>query len=413
MPAVETGVMWAVLIAFSTLVGSVARSHSMHITVRLLLRVRSGLTGVIFQKALRLDSKGREAMPMGAIVNLMSSDTQRIVDAHFGIHAAWSGPIVVLVGVWLLYLEVGLAALSALGTMLLILPLTTQLAKWQSQLEEKLAAHTDQRIGLITNLLLGIRVVKYYAWERPFLAQVTEQRKQELLVLRNALVLRGLNFGLLMITPLAVCVATFATYALLLGGVMEPAVVFTALSLIYTIRFPFLSLPQGINDVIGIRLSLRRIATLLSLSELPSDVVQRLDQPGIELTDAALSYDELPLLQGLNFKVEPGQLVSILGPVGSGKSTLLQGLLGEVGVVGGTVALGGRLAYVPQNAFIINATLRDNVLFGRPFDARRYRKVVRACSLEADIAQLPGGDMTEIGERGINIRFELITPMTL
>ena len=110
-----------------------------------------------------------------------------------------------------------------------------------------------------------------------------------------------------------------------------------------------------------------------------------------------------PRLTHVNINITPGELVLVLGPVGSGKSTLLCGLLGEVEQTAGRTAVGGKLSYVPQTAFIINATLRENVLFGRRYDAERYKATITACALDSDIALLPNGDLTEIGERGINL----------
>lgn len=78
-------------------------------------------------------------------------------------------------------------------------------------------------------------------------------------------------------------------------------------------------------------------------------------------------------------------------------------MLGEVEQSNGTTSIGGQIAYVPQTAFIVNATLRDNIVFGEEFDADRYEKVIYACALIADINLLPNGDSTEIGERGINL----------
>ena len=110
-----------------------------------------------------------------------------------------------------------------------------------------------------------------------------------------------------------------------------------------------------------------------------------------------------PILTDVTFTINKGELVLVLGSVGSGKSSLLCGLLGEAEKTKGRLALGGRIGYVPQSAFIINATLRHNVLFGQPYDSVRYKQCLTACALDSDIALLPNGDMTEIGERGINI----------
>ena len=102
-------------------------------------------------------------------------------------------------------------------------------------------------------------------------------------------------------------------------------------------------------------------------------------------------------------QIKRGQLVAIVGAVGAGKSSILSGLIGEMLHLSGSVTFGGKIAYCSQSAFIQNATLRDNVLFGQPWDEARYWQVLKDASLIADCLQLPDGELTEIGERGINI----------
>eukprot|EP01051_Picozoa_sp_SAG22_P001194 SAG22_NODE_44_length_24912_cov_33.648894_25_plen_368_part_00 len=110
-----------------------------------------------------------------------------------------------------------------------------------------------------------------------------------------------------------------------------------------------------------------------------------------------------PVLRDINLAVKKGSLCLVVGAVGSGKSSLLHALLGEIAKVAGTVRMAGPISYTAQSAFIMNASLRDNILFGQPFDPVRYAKVVHACALAADFEQLPSGDRTAIGERGINL----------
>lgn len=99
-------------------------------------------------------------------------------------------------------------------------------------------------------------------------------------------------------------------------------------------------------------------------------------------------------ISNLSMEIGRGQLVAIVGAVGSGKSSILAGLIGEMKTLGGSVAFGGKIAYCPQNAFIQNATVRDNILFGQPWDEERYWNVMEQASLITDCLQLPDGDLT-------------------
>lgn len=109
------------------------------------------------------------------------------------------------------------------------------------------------------------------------------------------------------------------------------------------------------------------------------------------------------VLKNINMEVKQNTLCAIVGPVGSGKSSVIQAFLGEMDKLSGMVNTVGSIAYVPQQAWIQNATLRDNILFGKAYDRKRYNRVLHACALQTDIEILSAGDLTEIGEKGINL----------
>lgn len=109
------------------------------------------------------------------------------------------------------------------------------------------------------------------------------------------------------------------------------------------------------------------------------------------------------ILKNINLQVEKGKCVAVVGTVGSGKSSLISALLGEMDKISGRVNTVGKIAYVSQQAWIQNATVQDNILFGRSMDQKRYQQVINACALKPDLDILPGGDQTEIGEKGINL----------
>uniref|UniRef100_A0A1A7WFJ8 ATP-binding cassette sub-family C member 5 n=1 Tax=Iconisemion striatum TaxID=60296 RepID=A0A1A7WFJ8_9TELE len=108
-------------------------------------------------------------------------------------------------------------------------------------------------------------------------------------------------------------------------------------------------------------------------------------------------------LHRINLQIKQGSLVGVCGGVGSGKSSLLSALLGQMTLVEGKVAARGGFAYVSQQAWILNDSLKENILFGNKYDSDKYNAVLEACCLLPDLAELPYGDMTEIGERGANL----------
>ena len=119
--------------------------------------------------------------------------------------------------------------------------------------------------------------------------------------------------------------------------------------------------------------------------------------------EATAKEERGPTLTNINLEFKQGKLAAIVGRVGQGKSSLLNAIIGDMYKHKGSVRIHGRMAYVPQQAWILNATVCDNILFGNAFDQARYDLVLMVCGLLPDIEILPAGDQTEIGERGINL----------
>jgi ATP-binding cassette, subfamily C (CFTR/MRP), member 1 len=160
-----------------------------------------------------------------------------------------------------------------------------------------------------------------------------------------------------------------------------------------------------INFLMQSIVAVKRIDKFMNAEELdPKGVTNEPSPNALEIKDGMFSWgEESATLKNINMRVKKGNLTAVVGPVGCGKTSLISALLGEMEKTRGTVNVDGRIAYVPQQAWIQNATLQDNITFGRPFNKRFYQQVIEACALTADLAMLPGGDQTEIGEKGINL----------
>ena len=115
------------------------------------------------------------------------------------------------------------------------------------------------------------------------------------------------------------------------------------------------------------------------------------------------SDSDVSSIKNINLKCRDGELVSIIGSVGSGKSSIINAILGEMYKVKGDIVIRGSISYIPQNAWIMNATVRENILFGKRYEKEFYDQVIDVCGLKLDLDMLEGGDLTEIGERGINL----------
>jgi ABC-type multidrug transport system fused ATPase/permease subunit len=189
-------------------------------------------------------------------------------------------------------------------------------------------------------------------------------------------------------------------------------VVFTTLSFFNTLRVPFSKLPKSLRDVLDALACMERVQEFLLEPDLHPELVSKekklaVDEHNVGITfrKASFSYGESGslVLQDINLDVPAGSLMMVAGPVASGKTNLLRSILGDLTVRGGSATEPHSRAYVPQVPWTALGTVRENILFGKPYEEEWYNQVVHACALEPDFKLMPDGDKTWIGERGGNL----------
>ena len=267
----------------------------------------------------------------------------------------------------------------------------------------------DKRVKLISEILNGIKVLKMYSWEKPFLKKIFDIRQIELQSLKYVQYLDGFLFLTWNSAPFLVALGSFVTYIYTdpENHILDPQTAFVSLSLFNTLQTPFIMIPYAVMTVVEGFVSVKRINKFLNSEELdPNNTTTDEVSPAIIAKNAYYTWggkSDAPNLKNLNFTVKKGSLTAIVGRVGSGKSSLLSALLGEMQRTNGFVNIGKSVAYVAQQAWIRNMSLKNNILFAKDLNSSMYKKVIHSCALEADLEQLAGGDQTEIGEKGINL----------
>ncbi|MBW0487072.1 hypothetical protein O181_026787 [Austropuccinia psidii MF-1] len=376
------------------------------------MRIRSGLIGIIYKKALVLSSEGKAGKPTGDIVNLMSTDVARIQDnCSYGLILV-SGIFQIGLAFISLYQMLGWSMLGGIVVVVLSIPLNTTLARAQSRLQKRQMKNKDQRTRLMNEILNNIRSIKLYTWENAFSKKMFSIRNdKELTTLRKIGYLVNASTALWTFIPFLVAFSAFSLFSLVTTVPLTPALVFPAISLFQLLQFPLAVLPMVISQSVEAYVSIQRIYHFLTSSELQQTAILRTDTSGEEheklvaVKDAHFSWSlkaSLTLSQ-ITLSVSKTDLVAIVGRVGSGKSSLLSGILGEMNKVSGTVELRGKVAYTAQSPWLLSSSVKENILFGSRYDQDIYQTVIEACALIDDLAILKDGDETLVGEKGISL----------
>ncbi|KAK2820903.1 hypothetical protein Q5P01_023862 [Channa striata] len=373
------------------------------------MNVRTAVIGAIYRKALVITNAAKRSSTVGEIVNLMSVDAQRFMDLTTFLNMLWSAPLQIMLALYYLCQNLGPSVLAGVAVMIMLIPFNAVIAMKTRAYQVELMQYKDSRIKLMNEILNGIKVLKLYAWENSFKEKVLAIRQKELNVLRKTAYLGALSTMAWTSAPFLVALSTFSVYVMVdENNILDAEKAFVSLSLFNILRFPLNMLPQVISSIVQATVSLKRIQGFLSHDELDPNSVDR-NNTATEFSVAvvngkfAWAKDDPPVLHNINVMVPQGSLLAVVGHVGCGKSSLISALLGEMEKMEGEVSIRGSVAYVPQQAWIQNATLRDNILFGKPYNEQKYRCVLEACALTPDLEVLPGGDLTELGEKGINL----------
>ncbi|QRW14685.1 ABC transporter transmembrane region [Ceratobasidium sp. AG-Ba] len=433
--------------------------HSFHRSFTTGVLLRTALITSVFSRALALTSRARTmgGMTVGKFVGLISTDVSRIDYCAGYFHMAWTAPLQMAICLVLLCINLGWSALPGFAFFVIMSPLQGKVTKRLFLLRKRSMVWTDKRIKALQEILGGMRIIKLFAWELPFMERIGEYRRTEMSYLRSRLTLRSFNNAFAFSLPTLATVLSFVIYSAS-GHPLEPGVIFSSLSLFVLLRTPMTFLPVALNAITDASSAVQRIQPIFMAETRPEMLpVDPTLQVAIRTKELSLTWDFPPIapvakpqthpaptisfitrikyhfkgvkaaakpastpkveqatqekapakaafkIEGLNLEIPRGQLCAIVGPVGSGKSSLLQGLIGEMRKTSGDITFGGSVGYCPQTAWIQSISIRDNITFGQPYDEQKYQDIVQRVCLQPDFDMLPHGDLTEVGEKGISL----------
>lgn len=372
------------------------------------------------------------------------------------IHVLWDGMFQIIGYMTILYTLIGWPCFAGLVIMILAGPVQGVVMKKLFGLNRLMVKHTDARVEATNEALQGIQSVKMQTWEEEIMSRIGKKRTEELKYLKQAAYLRGFSRAYMSAVPGLVAVCSFVVYALWRQGAeISASTLFAALVAFDQLRFPLMFYPMALAQLVQAKVSAARVEVFLGLKEIahgeamgggtyvreknsegeitldkaevywsdpdvPVDIPQdKSDDDSMSVTSrdtsdkgsSNLDLESEPqgpvypkaALKGISMEVKKGELCAVVGRVGSGKTTLCAAILNETFLRNGKISLKGSVAYAAQSPWILNATLRENILFGKAMDEERYRQVIKSCQLEHDLKMLEDGDLTDIGERGINL----------
>ena len=452
------GVILAIFFFVTAMILSIALQQMTFVSARLGLRVRTAVATTVYRKSLVMDRRVLTApveplaageappLPPPDLVALVAIDCAKLGDACIMLQYLWSGAVEALAILGVLLIFVGRAALPGLAVVLALVPVQFLVGLATANARKKVTTASGARVALMDEVLRAIKLVKMYAWERQFAARVGTLRASETAVAAQSGALKTLNLALVFVLPPLIALSIFGIHSL--ETPLEASLAFTTLSLFNTLRLPLVQLPKGLRAWAEATSAAARLAIFLQAPDRSKNSEDCTDPEvkssgealGVDSVSVSVSsaptvtvapvYDEIlsagevlfeaasfmygkakeaslptppELLREISLRLKRGTITVVAGPVASGKSNLMLAILGQMTHTSGTVRSRGTTALVPQTPWCAHGTIRDNILFGRAWNEDRYRAVLFACALERDLTIMAEGDLTEIGERGMNL----------
>ncbi|AES76690.2 ABC transporter-like family-protein [Medicago truncatula] len=393
------------------LVESFSQRHWFFNSRRLGMKMRSALMVAVYEKQLKLSSSGKIRHSAGEIVNYIAVDAYRMGEFPWWFHITWTCILQLVLSIAVLFGVVGIGALPGLVPLVICGLLNVPFARILQNCQSQFMIAQDERLRSTSEILNSMKIIKLQSWEEKFKNLVESLRDKEFVWLSKSQILKASSSFLFWMSPTIISSVVFLGCAISNSAPLNAQTIFTVLATLKSMGDPVKMIPEALSILIQVKVSFDRLNNFLLDEELHNDDnsekhIKHCSSNVVEIQAGNFTWDlesVSPTLTDVNLEIKRGQKIAVCGPVGAGKSSLLYAILGEIPNIQGTVNVGGTLAYVSQSSWIQSGTVRDNILFGKPMNKARYENAIKACALDEDINDLSHGDLTEIGQRGINL----------
>ncbi|KAK3528342.1 hypothetical protein QTP86_033632 [Hemibagrus guttatus] len=407
------------------------------VNLRTAIRIKGAFSMLAFQKIITL--RTLSDVTVGEMINVLTNDGYRMFESVLYCTFPLCIPVLLVVCIIYSCYILGYTALIGIITYLIFIPIQFYIGVLIRVFRKRAISVTDIRIRTMNEVLTCIKLIKMYAWEESFEEKITDIRKDEKLLLQKAGYTQSVNSSLTAIVPSLATILTFITHTALQFP-LQTSTAYTIIAVFNSMRLTMGLLPFSVKALAEGKVALTRLKRILMIKNPDPYLLQNKDQSdALVMNKASFSWnspspngsespgtvangvkngkvepaevnqngtytqDTQPTLRNISFTLPKGNLLGVCGNVGSGKTSLISSILEQMHLQSGSVSVNGTLAYVSQQAWIFHGSVRDNILMGEPFDQERYNRVIYTCSLKPDLAILPYGDQTEIGERGLNL----------
>ena len=417
--------------------------HQVKFTCSILgVKAANAVTALIYDKVTKTSIFIKSQISEGEILNFIQVDSEKLNFLFTSLPKILTVPFNLIISFYALFIFFGKSFIFGLTILILMILIIWYIQyKYLSNTKEMLKKK-DKRMRLTTHTFHIIKILKLFGWEDEFKDNIDQKRNDELINVKNILYLTALrtfvNSNLSLLTSLA----SIGGYTYFFGA-MEIKTLFSSTKLVKEVAVPLIDIPQFITDLNSLLISLKRIQNFLLVKDIDNknnekekrnelnDIINNDNNDMINIGDnSAINFNNCDfgikgeeiikkdeymktgdkvLLKNLNFSANKGELITIIGETGCGKTCLINAILNNLELLNENSPDKNRyiysknISYACQDPWIMNGTIRDNILFYNEFDSERYYQVVNACQLDKDFENLKHGDLTEIGSTGNNI----------
>ncbi|CAF0703150.1 unnamed protein product [Brachionus calyciflorus] len=404
----KEAILFAFYIAIGVTINCIVHHPYFLELARIGMKMRLATSGLLYKKAFKLNLFGSDNQLAGQLLNMLSNDGTKIEYSVYFLAYLIIAPIESIIIIIILVETIDASILSGLVILAISIPIQSLLGKALDRLRRLVSQKCDKRIGLLNEIFNGIKIIKMYCWEEPFRKIVEKLRGDEMRYQKMLYMVAVFNSIVDLILPSMITFTSVTFFILFANRPLTPSYIVIAMSFYMRISsslgFFFI---KAVTMLIGARVSINRIQKFLLENEIQKQNTLVEDKEYhiiVKNLDAKWSQNDNTLaLKNISFEAKSGHLIGVIGAVGAGKSSLLLSLLDELQKVSGEIDIQGSLFYVPQEPWIFTASLKQNIVFGKPYDKKKFDQIIKVCCLDEDLKNLSNGENTLIGEKGINL----------